>query len=89
MSIIASNIDPRGDLSGVNPDSVTGHCAVIEYILTRDKDEFQIADELRAYVKQYFYSNHELYIAVNDKLAADKVISKANWKNYLSLVLEV
>jgi len=96
MAIIATNqqpaesrIDPRGDLSGVDPIRCTEHVRAVEAILNADRDEFEIADALRAYVADHLRSDVDMWIAVNDQLAAEKVVSKAQLKNWLSLVLEV
>jgi hypothetical protein len=97
MAIIANNqqlpevsrIDPRGDLSGVDPIRCTEHVRAIEAILNADTDEYEIADSLRAYVAEHLRADLDMYIAVNDQLAAEKVVSKAQLKNWLSLVLEV
>jgi len=96
MPIIATNqqpaearIDPRGDLSGVNPIRCTEHVREIEKILNADRDEFEIADELRAYVADHLRPDIDMWIAVNDQLATEKVVSKSQLKNWLSLALEV
>ena len=80
-------IDPRGDISGVDPLAVDLHVAAIGEILQADKDEYQIADLLRAYVREHLYPDPPLYFVVNDTLASRKVITKSQLKNYLSLVL--
>lgn len=81
------HIDPRGD-SFADPDLVDQHCDYIAAIFEQDKDEYAIADDLRAYVAQHLRPNLELYITVNDRLAERNIISKRNFKAYLSLVLE-
>lgn len=85
----AAHIDPRGKLSGVDPIRCTEHIRTIEQILNADQDEFEIADRLRAYVAEYLRADLDMWIAVNDQLAAEKVVSKLQLKNWLSLVLEV
>lgn len=82
-------IDPRGDISAVDWEKRDKCVGNITDILAMDSDEFAIADKLREYVKAHLNSDPELYIAVNDELAKRGVISKANLKKYLSLVLEV
>jgi len=81
-------IDPRGD-SFADPDLTDQHCTALAAIFDQDKDEYDIAKDLRAYVAEHLQPNHELYIAVNDRLAERKIISKLNFKKYISLVLEV
>lgn len=96
MPIIAHNlqpaelpkIDPRGDLSRVDLAKCTEHVRAVEGILNADQDEYQIADALREYVNTHLRPDPDMYIAVNDQLAVEKVISKAQFKNYISLVLE-
>lgn len=84
-----SRIDPRGDLSGVDPIRCTEHVRAIETILNADLEMYDIADGLRAYVAEHLRADLDMYIAVNDQLAAEKVVSKSQLKNWLSLVLEV
>lgn len=75
--------DPRGDLSGVDFELRDQRVKEIADLLAQDKDEYAIADDLRAYEQEHLARFNELYIAVQDKLAADKIISKANWRKYL------
>lgn len=77
--------DPRGDLSGVDFELRDKHVAAITDLLNQDKDEYAIADDLRDYEAEYLNGFQELYITVLDKLAADKIISKANWRKFLAL----
>jgi len=81
-------IDPRGD-SFADPDLTDTHCDALAAIFDQDKDEYEIAKDLRAYVAEHLQPDLDLYIAVNDRLAARQIISKLNFKKYLSLVLEV
>lgn len=81
-------IDPRGDLSHIPSDEIDKHTAAVTDILNSDKDEKDIAQDLRDYVAEYLNPFPELWMAVNDKLARDKIISKANFRKYLSLNLE-
>lgn len=82
-------IDPRGDVSGVDPQLVDQHVCMLGYILNADLDEFQIADDLRAYVKSYLAPEPELYMCVSDKLAADKICSKAIFRRWLETYLDL
>lgn len=83
----AKRVDPRGDLSGVDHPLRDKHVSMITDILNSDKDENDIADMLRGYVAEFLQPFPELWITVGDKLAEDKIISKANMKKYLSLNL--
>lgn len=88
LDITPSRIDPRGDLSGVDWESRDKHVSEIADILNADKEEGEIANMLRDYRDTYLNPFPELWIAVNDKLASDGIISKANLKKFMSLGLE-
>lgn len=83
----AKRVDPRGDTSAVDTTLRDKCASEITDILNSDKDENEIAEDLRGYVAEYLQPFPELWITVGDKLAADKIISKANMKKYLSLNL--
>lgn len=80
-------IDPRGDTTMVDVTLRDQHVSAITDILNSDKDENEIADMLRDYVDTHLQPFPELWITVGDKLASDKIISKANMRKYLSLNL--
>ena len=52
-------------------------------VLNDDKDEFEIADSIRL-LETELQKFPDLYTAVLDKLAAEKIISKANWRKTLA-----
>lgn len=81
-------VDPRGDTSGVDWELRDKAVNDIAGILSADKDEKEIADMLREYESTRLQPFQELYITVLDKLAADGIISKANFKKYLKVGLE-
>jgi phage recombination protein Bet len=81
-------VDPRGDVSGVDWELRNRHVSAITDILADDKEEAAIAADLREYEATHLMPFHELYITVLDKLAEDKIISKANFKKYLKVGLE-
>lgn len=83
----AKRIDPRGDLSGVDIAKRDKHVSTITDILNADLEENEIADKLRAYVSEHLQPEADLWIAVNDKLAEDKIVSKSAMKKWLSLNL--
>jgi phage recombination protein Bet len=87
-TIRRTDMGPRPDLSDVDTTLRDKRCQEITDLLVQDKHENAIADELRGYVAENLQPFHELWIAVNDKLAKDGVISKANFKKYLSLNLQ-
>jgi phage recombination protein Bet len=84
----SKRIDPRGDLTGITDEMVAPHVKSIADLLAQDKDEFGIAEDLRAYEAEKLARFNELYIAVQDRLAKDGVISRANWKKYLKVGLD-
>lgn len=75
--------DPRGDLSGVNTETMDKHVSSVTDILNSDADEYKIADMLRSYIAEHLQQDNEMYIAVADALAFQNIISKANFKKYL------
>ena len=82
------NINPRGDTSSVDWEMRDRHVSAIADILNDDKEEHEIAASLREYEATHLQPFQELYITVLDKLAADKIITKANFKKYLKVGLE-
>lgn len=82
-----SGLNPRGDLSAVDNDMLLDRFSTIVDLLAQDKDENGIAEDLRQYETEKLQPFPELYIAVQDKLARDNIISKANWKKYLKVGL--
>lgn len=81
----AVTANPRGDLSNVDWSIRDRHVSAIADILNEDKEEGQIAETLRQYVAEYLTGFNDLYIAVADELAAQKIIAKAAFKAYLKL----
>jgi hypothetical protein len=69
----------------VNYELRDKHVIAITEILNQDKDEIAISTDLNDYVAEHLNGYQELYITVLDKLAADKVVTKGNWKKYLAL----
>ena len=80
-------IDPRGDLSGVNPLEVDMHIACIQEILAEDVDDIEMAANLRRYVGTFLNPQPELWIAVNDELPKRGILTKKQIKDFLSLNL--
>lgn len=80
IEVEAKRIDPRGDLSGVDTTHRDQHVTEIKRILDQDKEEHEIAAEIKEYVAEALMPFHELFIAVNDKLAKDEIISKAAFR---------
>jgi len=80
-----ARIDPRPDTSLVDMTVRDKHVSAISDILNADKEEADIAELLREYVGEALNPFPDLYTSVLDKLAADKIISKANFKKYLQI----
>jgi hypothetical protein len=80
--------DPRPDTSAIDSEEVELAVLGIAYIVGEDQEEHEMAQALRSYVNQYLRPNPELWCLVHDRLARDKIISKANFRKLLSLVLE-
>lgn len=86
--VTATRVDPRGDTSMVSDLQEMEHVEAIKELLAQDKDEFAIADDLRAYEAEHLNQFPELYIRVLDSLAREKVISKGNFKKYLKVGID-
>lgn len=84
----SSRVDPRGDLSGVDNDFVLQHYSSIVDLLNQDKEDTDIAQDLRDYVEEHLQKFNELYICVLDKLAREKIISKKAWREYLNVGID-
>jgi hypothetical protein len=85
----ARRIDPRGDLTGVDNTLRDKRVnEIVDLINEYGSDENKLAEVLQDYHKTYLNPFPELWIAINDKLAADKIVSKANMRKLLSLVLK-
>lgn len=78
-------LDPRGDVSNIDMALVDKHVSSIADLLAQDKDEYAIADDLRAYAQENLERFNELYIRVADELKSRDIISKGDWKKYLNL----
>lgn len=83
----AKRVDPRGDTSNVDTELVQKHFNAIVDILSQDKDETEIATDLRDYEDEHLSGFAELYMLVLDKLARDKIIAKGKFKEYLKIGL--
>lgn len=75
--------NPRGDVSQVDFAETDKHVKAIQELLEADKEELEISKLLNEYVAEYLQGFDELYITVLDKLSAEKIITKANWRKYL------
>lgn len=81
----AKNINPRGDISGVDMTLRDKHVASIKEILESDKEECDVADLLREYIAEALNPFPELYTAVSDQLARGGIITKEGMKSYLTI----
>lgn len=78
-------VDPRGEAhKSVDPQAVAKYVARATDVLAQDKEEHEIADDVRA-IHLELSKEQDLYIAVGDKLAADGVIGKAGWRKFVTM----
>lgn len=78
-------VDPRGDTSQVDHGVRDKHVSALADILSQDKEEHVIAQELRDYVAEFLQGFNDLYIAVADELATRGIASKAAFKAWLQV----
>jgi phage recombination protein Bet len=78
-------VDPRGDVSNVDWELRDKHVNALADIMNADKDEVEISAFLNEYVNEFLQPFPELYITVSDKLAADGIISKSKFREYLKI----
>lgn len=85
----AKNINPRGDTTGVDMKLRDKRVSEITDLINEfGSDENQLAKQLQDYHATYLQPFPELWISINDKLAVDGIVSKANMKKLLSLALK-
>lgn len=78
------DLGPRPDLTQVDTDLAAKWIGTITDLLSQDKDEAEIAAQLRE-VNMELSMFPDLFTVVLDKLAAQKIISKANYRKYLAI----
>lgn len=82
-------VEPRGDLSEVDTTLRDKRVSEIADLVNEfGSDENILAQQLQDYHATYLQPFPELFIAINDKLASDGIISKKAFKQLLSLVLK-
>ncbi len=85
----AKRVDPRGDMSNVDIKVRDQHVSAIADLISEyGSDDVLLKQNLAPYVAEHLQPNAEMWIAVNDKLASDKIISKSNMRKVLSLILQ-
>lgn len=84
----SKGLNPRGDVSLVENELVMERYSDIVDLLNQDKETDAIAEDLRQYERENLQPFAELYSCVLDKLAREKIITKAKWKEYLKIGLE-
>lgn len=72
-------IDPRPDVSAVDPKQVDHFISRVQDVMDADLDESQQTAAIYAIHGELAHQT-ELYVAVADQLAARKIISKGNWR---------
>jgi phage recombination protein Bet len=81
IDITPRGIDPRGDVSNVDWEIRDKHVAAIADICAEyGSDEEKLGAILKDYVETNLNGYQELYICVLDKLAADGILSKTNFR---------
>jgi phage recombination protein Bet len=85
---VTGHINPRGDVSDVDNDMVLQHYSSLVDLMNQDKEEKDIAEDLRQYVDEHLAKFDTLYTCVLDKLKRDGVISKGDFKKYLLIGLD-
>lgn len=86
IDVTPPKIDPRGDLSGVDLTLRDRHVsAIADLIAEYGSDEVVAATKYREYVEANLKDYHELWITVDDKLAADGIMNKATMKKYMKV----
>ena len=81
--------DPRGDLSMVDLTLRDKHVTALTDIANEfGSDENQLKEKFQEYTAEHLQPFPELWITVNDKLAADGVMTKANLRKLMSLTLK-
>lgn len=78
------DLGPRPDTSNVNFEERDKWVGTITDILAQDKDEFDIADDMRA-ADAELQKFQELFITVYDELAKRKILSKSKYREWLGL----
>lgn len=84
--VVIGRVDPRGESQEhVDYDLRDSHVREITDTLNADLEDWAIAAQLREYVTEGLQPFPELYIAVQDKLANEGIISKGKFKELLKL----
>lgn len=78
------DLGPRPDTANVDTDLVNRWVGDITDVLNQDKEEHQIAEDLRE-VNAKLSQFPDLFQVVFDRLASEKIITKANFRKYLQI----
>lgn len=78
------DLGPRSDTTHVDSDLVSNWIRDITDVLNQDKEEHAIAADLRE-MDRKLNEFEDLYQVVFDKLAKDGIISKKNYRKYLTI----
>lgn len=84
IDITPEKPNPRPDTSQVDFELRDKWVSSIADLLAQDKEEHEIAEDLRT-ANDDLSQFPELYVTVFDKLAAEKIISKTNFRKYLTI----
>lgn len=80
----SNKADPRGDLSQVDNTLVDKHVGTIADIIAQDKEEWQIAKDLREFNDEISRFS-DLAIAVNDAMAKRGILTKKAYRDWLAI----
>jgi len=90
VEAVPASVDPRPDTSHIPVEEIANHVKAIQSILDNEEDkyadEYAIAAAMRDYEATYLNPSPEVYSAVFDMLAKQKIITKARFKEYLKLL---
>ena len=81
---LPKKLDPRDGMDDVEPAEIDAWVGKFRDILDSDEDEYGHAAKIRGLHEQ-LKTQHALYTAIADRLAADKILTKAQIKAYLKL----
>jgi len=84
VEVTPADLGPRMDTSEVDPKIVDRWIFDITDILNQDKEEYQIAEDLRE-VNAALSHFPDLFQVVFDRLASEKIITKAKFREYLKI----
>jgi hypothetical protein len=77
-------LSPRDGLPAADPHEVAQWVQSVKDILDSDVDEYEHAANIRT-IHEQLKGRADIYVAIADELAKQKICSKAEWRNYIKL----